>query len=105
MATLGVKKRDRHHLFDGLLAIAMEGFEFDARDSLLVLALLYNSALEIGENPREMFDGAAKLASSEVAEALREFTRGRAPEDRTLKAMGYRLRTNPSAVLMYERTW
>jgi hypothetical protein len=88
-----------------LLAIAMEGFEFDPRDALLRLALLYHSAERLGVAPQELFDIAAGVARGPVAEAMRDFTRARAPEDRTLAAMGYRESSDPTRPLIYERTW
>jgi hypothetical protein len=104
MASLAVHQRDRHRIFEGLVAIAMEGFAFDERDSLMRLAPLYHSAMKLNEDPRGLFDAAAAAATAPVAEAMRGFTRERAPEDRSLEAMGYRESTSKAQPLIYERS-
>ena len=105
MASLAVHKRDPHRVLDGLVAIAMEGFEFDERDALQRLAPLYHSARKLSEDPQALFDAAASVAPASVAEAMRGFTRERTSEDRSLEAMGYRESGSKGRTLIYERSW
>jgi hypothetical protein len=103
MATLGVRESSPRRLADGLVAIAIEGFRFDARDAIVRLALIYHSAEKLRVNPRELFDAAASMAGDEVAETLRRFTRERPPAKRTLGSMGYRESGDRAQPLLYER--
>jgi len=102
MATLGLRERAPKCLEDGLLAIAVDDFGFDARDAIPILALQYNAAQRIGIDPDALFELASQYASDNVAEVLRGFPR-RNERDKSLAAMGYRESGSAAAILAYER--
>lgn len=88
MAILSVRQKSREPLMKALLALVVEGFRCDAREDILVLALINHSAIEVGADPKQLFDEAAGHASAEVAQYLREFAERR-HEDKSIQVMGY----------------
>jgi len=88
MAILSVRQKSREPLMKALLALVVEGFRCDAREDILVLALINHSAIKVGADPKQLFGEAAGHASTEVAQYLREFAERR-HEDKSIQAMGY----------------
>ncbi len=88
MAILSVRQKSREPLMKALLALVVEGFRCDAREDILMLALINHSAMKVGADPTQLFNEAACHASTEVAHYLREFA-GRQPEGKSIQAMGY----------------
>lgn len=103
MACLAVREKSEKYLFEGLIAHAIEGGKFDWRENILVLSLLYHSAVKIGTNPDLLFNKAAEFAEGEIREIIRNFPR-RAHEDRNIEAMGYVESENEQG-FCYKRTW
>jgi hypothetical protein len=88
-AALGVREHSRQRLLEGLIALLIEGYNFDWRDSVKALGPLYHSAAKIRVDPVELFAEAASYARSEVAEVMSQFPYRKA-EGRSLQAMGYK---------------
>src|SRR2546423_11637325 len=89
MAALGVRKQSREYVLKSLLALVIEDFKYDWRDSIRRFALSYNSANKIGTTPSSLFMEAASFARQEVSQALIKFLQ-RSSSDKSIKAMGYR---------------
>ena len=103
MACLAVRDGDEEHVFFGLLALGLDSWQFDWRENVIIVALLYDAAQRIGVPPERVFEKAAALLPEEPAEGLRSFLR-RSPEDRSLKAFGYVTGADTGGFL-YVRTW
>lgn len=89
MAAAGVREHSRSCLLQGLVALIVENYRTDWRDVILRMAPLYHAASRIGIDAEELFDEAASYSDNEVAGNLSAFPR-RKPEDRSLKAFGYK---------------
>lgn len=101
MAELAVREDSRERLFYGLLALIIEGFKSDYRDNMVIWAPLYHSATKIGIDPAALFSEAASYANNTVSEWILDFPK-RSPENRSLKAMGFREASAPDG-FRYER--
>lgn len=88
MASLAVRRKDREILRLGLLALGLSGWRGDQREGLMVLSLFFDAAQRLGMLPSDLFADIARLLSAEVGVELRAFL-SRAPEDRSVEAMGY----------------
>ncbi|MEO8129045.1 MAG: hypothetical protein ABJF23_21460 [Bryobacteraceae bacterium] len=86
MSVLAVRTQAQPLIEQGLIALVIEGGSQDWRDSILVLAKLYNSAAKLGMDTQKVFEKAASIAEPGVIKKeLNGFPRRR-PEDRDLKA-------------------
>lgn len=103
MAILGVREPSENRLFEGLVAHVIEDFRYDPRENLLVLSLLYYSALKIGLNPVNLFQKVAGFATPKSANYILEYAR-REPEAQDIHLMGYKEVVTPDG-FSYERTW
>lgn len=103
MACLAVREKSEKYIFEGLIAHVIENGKFDWRENILVLSLLYHSAIKIGADPVLLFNKAAALAEGEIKEIIRNFP-NRAPEDRSIEAMGY-VESESEQGFCYKRTW
>jgi len=103
MATLGVRERSRQRLLEGLVALIIEGYKQDFRDNIIRLGPLHDAAMRIDTNPRELFDEAAAYFSNAAATDIVGFPR-RAPENRSLEAMGFKESYDADG-FKYERTY
>ena len=100
MSILGVRESSPERLFDGLVALVIEDFSADYRETMPIVSLLYNSALRIAADPQDLFEQAAAIASPESAQILREFTQS----PQSIEAMGYKEVTDDGG-FWYQRTW
>lgn len=103
MACLAVRAKSEKYLFEGLIAHAIEGGKFDWRENILVLSLIYHSAVKLGCDPNVLFKRAAGFAEEPIAQIIQEFP-DRKPEERSIQAMGYEESTDDEGFL-YKRTW
>lgn len=103
MACLAVREKSEKYVFEGLIAHAIEGGKFDWRENILVLSLLYRSAVKIGSDPVVLFNKAAEYAEGEIKAIINGFP-NRAPEDRSIAAMGYVEAENDQG-FCYKRMW
>jgi hypothetical protein len=87
-ASLTVRHHDERELRAGLFAVAFAlSLSDDPRDVLPAVALLYRATTMIGRSPDREFAAVNDLTGGR-APSLVDFTR-RAPEDRTIEAMGF----------------
>jgi hypothetical protein len=89
MAAAGVRENSRRHLLQGLIALLIENYTIDWRDTVTCMAPLYHASGRIGGDVQELFDEAASYADNEVAGNLAAFPRRKA-EDRSLETFGYK---------------
>ena len=74
MAEKAIRESSPEAIWEGLMAILIENFECDARDTVPRLALLYHSATKLGLDCADLFARASKLAvSSEVGRVVHDF--------------------------------
>jgi hypothetical protein len=103
MAVRAVREQDPKWIGVGLRAFAwaITGTS-DERDVLPSAALLWNSAVLLGEDPREAFLAAAGSLGT-VGDEIRRFAHRR-PEDQTLDSMGFAAEVGPDG-FTYRRRW
>jgi hypothetical protein len=72
MAEASVRERSTDFLFKGLIAIVIEDFQYDPRDSITsnILHLLRHSAVKVGANVIELFESVMPLATKKTAAQL-----------------------------------
>jgi len=88
-AVFALRDNQSSHIIDGLTAIAViEPKSVDFRDALVPLALLYNAAIRIGDNPDTLVRTAVALAESNMS-ALMEGFINRSPNDKDLSQWGH----------------
>jgi hypothetical protein len=88
-AEKAVRESSPDAIWDGLMALVIENFAFDYRDSLMRLVLVYHSAAKLGLDVETLFAKAASLAvNPKVAEQVRNFPL-RPPGARSLGAFRY----------------
>jgi hypothetical protein len=75
MAGQAVRNASETDLWRGLVANAI-GSVWDYRDALSALALLYNSALRLGKNPKVLLHEVAELSKRPSSDAIRAFADG-----------------------------
>jgi hypothetical protein len=103
MASLAVRDGSRQALARALTALTIEGWRSDARENLLVVAIIYDAAVRISVSPAGLFLEAAAIAPKPIADELRAFL-GRPGEDQKIEAMGYKTEGTGSD-FKYVRTW
>lgn len=84
MAIAAIRKNNNQLLVRGLESLAVENCVFDWRDSTIVLATLYHSALKNGANADEIFRFVASMAAPECAKRLFESFLARTPDKKDL---------------------
>jgi len=83
-AVLAVRRNAPELIAVGLCALAIEGGRGDIRDSIMVLAKLYHSAIKLGVNAFDTFGRSASLVTSErLSYEMARFPH-RPPADRDL---------------------
>ena len=88
-AVFALRDNQSSHIIDGLTAIAViELKRVDFRDALVALALLYNAAIRIGDNPDTLVRTAVALAESNMSAVMEEFI-NRSPNDKDLRQWGH----------------
>lgn len=103
MASLAVRNHDRDLILLGLVALGVDGWQFDWRENMVLLCLHYDASRRIGAAPADLFEEAAQLLPKMPADALRSFLR-RSEEGRSLAAMGYVAAADADG-FRYQRTW
>jgi hypothetical protein len=103
MAALAVRERSQDLITLGLIALGVDGWNYDWRDNVLIVALHYDAAKRIGASPEDVFESAARLLPDKPASGLRSFLR-RSAHDKSLEVMGY-IVGNDEDGIRYQRTW
>ena len=103
MACLAVRTFQQEYLLLGLLANGLDNWQTDFRENVIILALHYDAAGQIGVPPAGVFNAAAHLLPEQSSRGLRAFLR-RSDDDRSLKAMGYEAGRDNEG-FRYRRIW
>ena len=102
-AVEAVRRHNPALLTRGLLALAVENLTFDFRDTLRILAQLYNSARLLGLDAAAIFAAVSEYSCAPFAKTVGQFPRR--PEDLlSLKAFGIRV-TKPPQPFSYVVEW
>jgi hypothetical protein len=101
MASLAVRQKSASTLRVGILAIRLAASADEHREAVLVLPLLWNSAILLGLDPASEFNDAVGWRGATTL--LGDFA-SRPAADRALGSMGYVEVDEPTG-LMYRRTW
>jgi hypothetical protein len=88
MAILAVREGSVDRLKKAVLALVVEGFRWDERETILVLSLIAHSASKLGIEIGVLLDATKRVAPEPVARHIAQFL-ARTPEDRSISAMGY----------------
>ena len=88
MAIQAVRQNSQQAIIDGVTALFIENCNFDCRDSMVPLALLYHSAEKLGLNTNLLFTNAAQTTNQTATQFLLGFLR-RPPATRSIAAFGY----------------
>lgn len=88
MASLAVRRRDTRLLVRAVIAIVIGGLDQNALEALMVMPLIENSARRVGADLAGIFEEAAAVVGHPGSVNLMVWLT-RAPEDRTLVAMGF----------------
>jgi hypothetical protein len=89
MSIHAVRRRDYELISDGLTSLAIENAVFDLRESIILMSLLFNSALKLGVDAPRLFLKAATLAENKgLAEALTNFPK-RPKENRAISVFNF----------------
>jgi len=102
MAEKAVQQSAPGAIWDGLMALLIENFERDYRDTLRRLVLLYHSATKLGLSAQELFTKASNLAVGSLAAKLVHDFPLRAAGGRSLGVFRYE-ETGSGASFAYRR--
>jgi len=98
MSSLALRENSVERLRHGLIAFAIEGFQFDPREDWIVLSLFRHSAEKLSVDFAQLLNDAAAYApTQEIAEMLRRFANNHASIDQ----MGFR-ESSDSSGFRYE---
>jgi hypothetical protein len=103
MASLAVRLSRRDLIEEGLAAVVLERGMLDAREDMLVLAPLCDSAETLGLDAGALFRAAASLLPGELSRIVAAFP-DRPAKSRGLDAMGY-VASSDDDGFRYRRTW
>jgi hypothetical protein len=103
MASLAVRLNSEEPIFKGLIALFIEGFTLDRRESLQVLCLLYNSCRRLNVNADALFTRASQYVSQEIKIELLNYVH-RPASDKTLSSMGFEEGSDADG-FKYQRSW
>lgn len=86
MAIAAVRRNDNQLVLRGLESLAVENCVFDWRDSTIVLAMLYHSAVKNGADADQVVRFVAGMAASDSGRMLFESFLDRTPDKKVLSA-------------------
>lgn len=98
MSTWAIRARDPGLLSCAMMAHVLEDVRTDARENILRLAVVWHAAECLEENPDGIFRNAAALGSARASRTILEFLQ-RAPEMRSIEAMGIERHDGPEGAL------
>jgi len=90
LAALPVRRQSPGLVLEGLMALVVEGGREDIRDSIVSLAVLYHSAVELQLDAAKTFAGVASLGEPNALQLEMNRFPFRAPKDRNLAAFHLR---------------
>jgi len=94
VAGRAVRERSGADLRNGLIAVALGVSKADFTDMLAPLALLYNSAVELKEDPKMLFEAGSRLSTKPVQELFEGFL-NRPVNQKSIVAFGFSEGTGP----------
>jgi hypothetical protein len=103
MASAAVREHDARRIFFGLIALGLDGWSYDWRENVMILALLYDSAQRIDANPVEVITKAASLLAPSASVQMQHFL-SRSAHDQSIQAMGYENGRDVDG-FRYRRNW
>jgi hypothetical protein len=103
MASSAVRTRDMEKIYFGLLALGVDGWRGDWRESVMILSVLYDAAQRLSATAEPVFERAVALLAPKAATAFASFLR-RSPADKSIEAMGYVAASDDDG-FRYVRTW
>lgn len=101
MASLAVRQNSLEPIRRGLFALLIYSRTEDPRDVLLVLSLLHDAIIKVGDIPKTIFNETGALFGGSAF--LSDFL-DRSEEDKSIDSMGYEESKNEEGFL-YVRTW
>jgi hypothetical protein len=101
MAMLSVRRQSYPVLLNALIALVIIGPRTDERELLMVLSLIYRSAIKLQVEPEQLFSVAVHYASDQATKTVILSYLDRNPEDRSIAAMGYRELEGPSGLVYW----
>lgn len=104
LASLALKENSKQNILYGLVALVIEGFKLDARENILILSLLNNSATKLGVDPTIIFNEASRIAPPSIASYLHDFS-NRILEKKNIETMRYQEKECEKGPLLYVRNW
>jgi hypothetical protein len=88
LAGRSVRERSPQDLRDALVGLAIASYKEDYRDLLGVLALLYNSAVRLGEDATSLFTSIMSVCDSSAASFLATFLK-RTEDRKAISVFGF----------------
>src|SRR5262245_30319042 len=105
MASVGLREKSTKRLLDGLIALIIEdGRGGDLRSNIMRMAPLYDASGKIGIDSDNLFRTAASYSNNEVAKLIRTFHE-RPPQNKSLRAMGYKEVDSPDGFRYEQIPW
>ena len=100
MSLEAVRQRDGEKLLSGLVAMSIENGTLDWRDSMVMLVLLYHSAVKIQADAVQLLQRAAAISTPRTRSGLLEFSL-RTPEYLSLAKFGFEEGTDSEGNFAY----
>lgn len=101
MAMLSVRRQAYPTLLNGLVALVIIGPRTDARELLMVLSVIYRSAVKLQVDPEHLFHAAVECATDQATQNLILNYLKRSPENRNIASMGYRELEGPNGLVYW----
>lgn len=86
-ADAAINQRSYQYLYAAMILIAIEDFEWDYRESIIRLAVVWYTAQELGTKPEHLFDEISSISSAKATNFLSEFV-SRPEKSKSLNSMG-----------------
>ncbi len=103
MAIASVRYEDPSCIFYGSIALLASTTQSDARDTILILALLHDASERLELQPTVVFEETSSFSPDAFANTIVPFLL-RSKEDKSITAMGYRVEIADDG-FSYARTW
>jgi len=103
MSIYAVRKNDPKYIYYGLVAVALENFRDDFRDTIWVIPLLKHSSIKLGVDYESLFLKAAAYAGPQVAQFLGDCAL-EGPEKRSIDQWDYKEAKTKDGLFTYIRS-
>jgi hypothetical protein len=102
MAEWAIRTGDHSKLLSAVMALVLEDFHPDGRDTMVRLSMVRHAALKTGADCAALMRQAAQHARPEAAETFEKMARRR-PRLRDLSEMGYKEGTSPEGFVFVQQ--